>query len=39
LNNDYFGVERSADGLLFHEIGRVAGHGKSNVANHYQYFD
>jgi hypothetical protein len=39
LNNDYFGVERSADGLLFHEIGRVAGHGNSNVANHYQYFD
>jgi hypothetical protein len=39
LNNDYFGVERSADGLLFHEIGRVAGHGNSNVVNHYQYFD
>ena len=39
INNDFFGIERSADGILFNEIGRVTGHGTSNAVNYYHYFD
>lgn len=38
-NNDFFGIERSADGLLFNEIGKVTGYGNTNVTHNYQYFD
>jgi hypothetical protein len=38
-NNDYFGVERSTDGMLFEEIGKVDGNGTSNQPHEYQFFD
>ncbi|MCC6460296.1 MAG: hypothetical protein IT260_07480 [Saprospiraceae bacterium] len=38
-NNAYFGVERSADGLLFSEIGRKTGAGTSFDDNTYTFSD
>lgn len=38
-NNDHFRVERSADGLAFAEIGRVAGAGTVREARNYQFVD
>jgi hypothetical protein len=38
-NNDYFGVERSADGQTFTQVGRVAGHGTTLAASAYAYTD
>lgn len=38
-NNDYFTVERSADGYEFVAIGQVAGSGNSSVTNSYQWVD
>ncbi len=38
-NNDYFAVERSADGRTFAEVGRVAGHGTSTFPYAYQWTD
>ncbi|RZK32194.1 MAG: T9SS type A sorting domain-containing protein [Hymenobacter sp.] len=38
-NSAYFAVERSADGQLFTEIGRVAAAGTSGQAHSYAYFD
>lgn len=38
-NNDYFAVERSADGRIFSEIGRVNGSGTTREARHYSYTD
>ena len=38
-NNNYFKVERSADGINFEEIGRVNGSGNSNSVIMYQYID
>ncbi len=39
LNNDYFVVERSADGRQFAELGRVAGAGTTYEQQHYQFID
>jgi hypothetical protein len=38
-NNDYFTVERSADGKLFEPIGNVAGAGTSTLRNNYSFND
>jgi hypothetical protein len=38
-NNDYFMVERSADGRTFKEIGRQDAKGNSDVSQHYAYTD
>lgn len=39
LNNDYFSVERSADGREFTSIGTVAGRGTTAQATTYSYLD
>jgi len=39
LNNEYFAIERSADGKDFETIGRVEGHGTSLVKNEYSFKD
>ncbi len=38
-NNRGFSVQRSADGLVWTDIGFVAGAGNSNTASNYQYTD
>lgn len=38
-NNDYMAVERSADGRIYKELGRVAGAGNSQQLIHYQWVD
>jgi hypothetical protein len=39
LNNDYFAIERSANGSAFREIGRIAGKGNSFVPQDYHFSD
>ena len=39
LNNDYFDIERSEDGVTFYKIGSVKGYGTSAVTQYYQYND
>ncbi|HSZ24607.1 MAG TPA: glycosyl hydrolase family 18 protein, partial [Cytophagaceae bacterium] len=39
VNNQYFGVERSDNGVLFEEIGKVSGLGTSNLGRNYSYTD
>lgn len=39
LNNDYFSVERSEDGMSFYEIGRVNGNGTSDEVMNYTFID
>lgn len=39
INNDYFTVERSADGVTYKAIGKVAGAGNSSVPLSYQLMD
>ena len=39
LNNDFFTLERSADGMNFREIARVAGAGTTSEMVNYQYLD
>jgi hypothetical protein len=39
VDNAYFEVERSTDGVNFTEIGKVAGHGNSTVTIDYAYTD
>ncbi len=39
INNHYFSVERSSDGLAFSAIGRVNGMGNSTAANAYSFTD
>ena len=39
IDNDYFAVERSADGRAFAAIGRVAGHGSTAQQQAYTYLD
>jgi hypothetical protein len=39
INNDYFTVERSLDGVSYTEVGQVAGAGNSNVELHYNLVD
>ena len=38
-NSAYFDVERSADGIEFQTVGRVAAAGNSQHVQHYGYFD
>ncbi len=38
-NNAYFGIESSADGVDFHALGRVAGHGTSSQPHRYEWLD
>lgn len=38
-NNDYFSVERSANGVEFYELGKVDGAGNSSVMRSYSYVD
>ncbi len=38
-NNDYFLIQRSADGLHFETVGRVKGAGNSNQVNTYSFID
>ncbi|MCK6650293.1 MAG: DUF2341 domain-containing protein, partial [Bacteroidia bacterium] len=38
-NNDYFTIERSADGTNFSDIGTVNGAGNSSVHQNYQFID
>ena len=39
LNFDYFDVERSSNAKLFTSIGKITGHGTSNVRNDYSLTD
>jgi len=39
INNDYFIVERSADGLEYAAIAQVKGNGTTNTFNSYQSYD
>ncbi|MFK7922021.1 MAG: T9SS type A sorting domain-containing protein [Bacteroidia bacterium] len=39
VNNDFFSVERSVDGMLFAEVDRVKGVGNSTEMNHYESLD
>lgn len=39
IQNDYFNIERSADGENFEIIGEVPGAGNSQVATHYAFTD
>lgn len=39
LNNAYFGIERSNDGINYHELVQMAGTGNSNTAINYHYTD
>lgn len=39
LNNDYFTVERSDDGISFREIGQVDGAGTSSQQHNYSFID
>ncbi|NNF32572.1 MAG: T9SS type A sorting domain-containing protein, partial [Saprospiraceae bacterium] len=39
LNNDYFSIERSKDGIKWTEIGSINGLGTSQVENEYAYWD
>lgn len=39
INNQYFSVERSIDGIVWDEIARVNGAGNSNVLHQYSYQD
>jgi hypothetical protein len=37
INNAYFDVEHSSDGIIFTKIGRVAGHGTTSIEQNYQF--
>jgi hypothetical protein len=39
INNDYFSIERSVDGVNFEKIGEVSGQGSSNAINDYSFTD
>ncbi|MEZ4917187.1 MAG: T9SS type A sorting domain-containing protein [Chitinophagales bacterium] len=39
INNDYFELERSDNGIDFNTIGKQKGKGNSNEATNYTYFD
>ena len=39
LNNDYFSVERSADGKSWEAIGNVKGFGNSSIKHEYEFID
>ena len=39
INNNYFDVEKSIDGITYEKIGEVAGHGSSNINQFYNFLD
>lgn len=39
INNDYFSIERSADGVNFEEVGQVKGAGNSSNTLQYEFVD
>lgn len=39
IDNDYFLVQRSHDGINFHDIGRVAGKGTTSTTQSYTFYD
>jgi len=39
INNDYFDIQRSSDGINFENIGKVLGSGNSNMIKHYKFID
>ncbi len=39
INNDYFVVQRSSNGKDFTDIGKVNGHGSTNIIQSYQFDD
>lgn len=39
INNDYFEIEKSLNGMLFEKIAQVTGAGNSNTVNNYQFID
>ncbi len=39
INNHFFAIEKSVDGLFFNEIGKIDGAGTSNVLNNYSFLD
>ena len=39
INNDYFSIERSMDGVSWQDIGQVPGHGNSQVKEYYSFID
>jgi hypothetical protein len=39
INNDYFIVERSTNGIIYENIGKKAGSGNSNIINEYIFVD
>jgi len=39
INNDYFTIERSHDGVLFRSIGEIDGNANSRVNTQYNYID
>jgi hypothetical protein len=39
LNNDYFTVQSSADGITFNDIAKIQGAGTSQTLNKYSYLD
>jgi hypothetical protein len=36
-NNDYFLIERSANGIDYHEVAKISGNTNSSSVNHYSY--
>jgi hypothetical protein len=39
INNDFFDVERSADGRVFEKIGKVKGNGTTTETQNYEFID
>jgi hypothetical protein len=39
INNDYFSIEKSEDGIHFSYIGKVNGHGNSSIIQQYYFSD
>lgn len=39
LNSQFFGIERSTDGVHFAQIGKIAAAGNSNIKLNYQFID
>ena len=39
INNDYFAVQRSKDGIVFEQIGTVQGSGNSSTTLYYVFYD
>ena len=39
INNDYFSIEKSVDGLNWNEIGNVKGAGNSSIQKNYEFVD